>query len=237
MELFSIDDYLRLMRQQRDEHASAREELQVMTFPNITISITITISTITISIPHLHPHPHPHIKSPSPSQSPSPYLVQVRVSRQEATIARLKDQLSQEKTFEEELGSRVSRLSKDLEEKSVALNQIHDELNSAKHSYKVAETQRAALQTQCDTLQEQADEHAHEMSTVRSFFRDGDGDHGIVRSSCSDSICCVVFCLCVCVSCNNYSFVPIRSLWSKIWPFAFKRVNKSVRHWKPRLKS
>ena len=76
------------MRQQRDEHASAREELQI------------------------------------------------RVSRQEAVITRLKDQLTEEKKYQNDLNQQLSSLKTKLSESHNQNSKLQDQLRKALHSLK-----------------------------------------------------------------------------------------------------
>jgi septal ring factor EnvC (AmiA/AmiB activator) len=78
------------MRQQRDEHASAREELQI------------------------------------------------RVSRQEAAITRLKDQLTEEKKYQNDLNGQTSALKSQLETAQAQISRLQDQLRKAEYSLKGA---------------------------------------------------------------------------------------------------
>lgn len=82
------ETWLRQMRLQRDEHASAREELKV------------------------------------------------RVSRMEETISRLKEQIANEKKYENELSTRVSNMSAQLEARDALVVKLQENVRKLEQSLK-----------------------------------------------------------------------------------------------------
>ncbi|KMS94577.1 hypothetical protein BVRB_020010, partial [Beta vulgaris subsp. vulgaris] len=114
------EEQLRLMRQQRDEHASAREELQI------------------------------------------------RVSRQEAVITRLKDQLTDEKKYQNDLNQQVSGLKSQLEEARGQNSKLQDQLRKTVHALKVAESAGRSAEEQLAEAREGADKSSHEASALRA---------------------------------------------------------------------